>query len=457
MVWCGSAQCELPQQALLPVQVSGSVLQALHGARPSELVVIAVNTSEQQPFVIPAQFSQLTADGIAYTKALSSLEPAGDPELLDQHDLLSFMFEDAGDTPCADKINWHSPVVQLLIKPAAIKQDVHQQVELKPEYVCVAYKPISESITTKLQQNYNQKLQQSDGPKGDYVHFDQIAGRATSSKYQLSMSADNPLIWHDFFYDGVNLKQGQVFGPSLLDSLKINIDAGLFLHKTRIQLNNDHLKSEIMAVEQGPIYDTIFAETRVMLAGASVLRMQVVVSFYPSHVEMTTRFKVPTIAKPIVKSPKVDVSLDANNIWGGLVLASWGNATPLVVDGVIDAVEQSLREQEVITQDAWVWYSSQRGFDLVTFLEFDDAFNVPIALVYDDDKTAQIKPERFAGQGPNVGYSIRGMIMGDYFTFKTRLLFRPTIESEQVFKVVPALQRPWRVHVVPAMVKEKPS
>lgn len=421
------------QQVDMPIRITGEYFSSLFGTALDQISVIT--NGAQGIKAIPAQWTQLTDEGTVYTAHYKKIPFSGDVLRLDKADRLELLYKDAGVKSCkqtltnpdmTDAFNLpvYKQVVELQVQPMGFRGQATQR------YICLA-----SGSTGRLES------------KQDYIQYDLAQGEAKSAHYRLLLSKDNPLIWQDFYYRDVNLdvKTGRTYGESILDSLKINIQAGLFTELTRVHLDNTHLRTQVVEVQHGPIYDSLFALTRVKLAGATVLTMQVMMHFYPDHVEMKTRFKVPSIAKTIVKSPQVDISLDANNMWGSQIQTSWGPLKPLFVNGELDAEEQAFTEQEVNSQDTWVWFSTQRGFDVLTFIDFDQDFQVPIALVYEDNKTKEVQPERFPGQGPNVGYSIRGMVMGRYFTFNTNLLFSKTLEANSIASRVVALKAPWSV------------
>lgn len=428
-----------PQQADIPIRVTGEHFKSLLGEQLTNVNVLV--KGKQGIRAIPAQWTQLTDEGTVYSPEYKKIALSGDPLSLDADDRIEFMYQDAGINSCKDALN---NLKQTHLTAATQKTPLFDQlVELKIQpndqtdeaatrFVCLITSPAK-------------MLQRSSAV--DYVQYNFEQGEASSESYRLALSKENPLIWNDFYYEGVNLEKetGKTYGESILDSLKINIEAGVLSKFTKIHLDNTNLRTKVLEVQHGPIYDSMFALTKVKLAGATVFKMQVMMHFYPDHVEMKTRFKIPSVAKAIVRSPQVDVSLDANNMWGSQIRTSWGPKMPMLVDGKLDEQEKALTENEVSGRDSWIWYSTQRGFDLFTFIDFDKAFQLPIALVYDDDKTKEVQPERFVGQGPNVGYSIRGMVMGRYFTFNTNLLFSNTVESKDVESRVNALRNPWGI------------
>jgi len=389
--------------------------------------------------VIPFQWTQLNVDGQVFNDE-NGVKTKGDLGQIDAYDRLEFMYTDLSTKPCQARLKQFLKTDQNnQVKPSVLTTPQAQVVEIqvKDRFACV----------TQLSQQQLNQPQLSLSTK-DYVTYEKNLGRATADSYELILSEQNPLIWQDFFYNKVNRNaQGERTGPSILDALKINIDSGVVTPITRVKLNNAHFSSKILAVAAGPIRDSVHALTHVQVTGISVLQMHVSMHFYPSHVEMVTRFKLPQAAIAIVRSPIANVSLDANNIWGGEVMTSWGPQKPFKVNGILEPEEKELTKQQVQGKGSWIWYSTRQGFDLYTFIEFDDTYDVPIALVYQDDKQLQVEPERFPGQGPNIGYSLRDVVIGEYFTFVTKLVFTSDTATNKVSSTANLLQQPWPISV----------
>lgn len=421
-------QAASPPQQNVPIRISSEHFKRFFGQDIDHIEILILG--EDGLSTLPVQWTQLTDEDTVYTQKYKKISFSGDTQVLDPWDRLELMYQDTSALSCGD--TFAARGLEIVIQPKG------STVPKENRYVCLVLRQGGQGVESGRRLRPSTK---------DYGTYDESEGRAMTSSYQLYFSQKNPLIWNDFYYKGVNLdeKTGRVTGDTILDSLKINIQANFLTKLAKIRLDNRNLRSEVVDVQEGPIYDSLFAKTKVKLAGATVLNMQVMLHFYPDHVEMKTRFKVPRLAKSLVNSPRVDVSLDANNMWGSQVLTSWGPSpdSPLVVNGVLDKHESDFTEQEVSPKDSWIWYSTTRGFDLFTFLEFDDEFQVPIALVYDDDKMKEVEPERFVGQGPNVGYSLRGMVYGRYFTFTSHLLFSDAVQPHQVESHVSALRDPW--------------
>lgn len=416
-------------QAKIPIRIPAQHFSTFFGQSVDQVQVVSIDKLGALTR-LPVQWTQLTDEGTVASSEYKKIPQTGESATLDAYDLLEVMYADVGGQPCLETLPEipQSGPAPVQIKVQASGSSESAQLKDSDRYLCLLS---AENKSLPLQTR-------------DYVSYDKVQATAISQSYKLFFDKENPLIWHDFYYQGVNLnKNGQPVGESILDSLKINLYAGILSESNTVHLDNSAFDTEVLEARNGPVYDSMFALTKVKMAGATVLKIQVMMHFYPDHVEMVARFKIPTVAKMIVKSPRVDVSLDANNAWGSQILTSWGGSTPLTVDGQMDAQERALTEQQTSGQNTWVWFSTPKGFDLFAFVEFDEDYKVPIALVYHDDRDMKILPERFKGQGPNVGYSIRGMVIGRYFTFKTHLLFSETVAPDQVATTIADLQAPW--------------
>ena len=68
-------------------------------------------------------------------------------------------------------------------------------------------------------------------------------------------------------------------------------------------------------------------------------------------------------------------------------------------------------------------------------MDVPEEFNIPIKFFYQDDDSLTDEPERFQGQGPNIGYQLSSLPAGKTLKIKASLIFTDNIGnmSPQLF------------------------
>jgi hypothetical protein len=251
-----------------------------------------------------------------------------------------------------------------------------------------------------------------------YVRHDIANGTTETPFYTLEVDPKNELNWR---YLMVKSWRGNRV-ESLVDTLKMRISGRVVL--ARLTLDNDNLRPKVVGVRAGAIRSTIQLETQVVVAGVSVMKMQVQLVRYPRYFEAFTHARIPKLYRTALSDPSVQVTVDGNNLRGAVTRsARSGNAQGLV-DGQMDASEQQLIARGLTASDDWILFDSRNGFSMLTFLDVPaELRNIPLELVYQDDPRRSDKPERLRGQFPNVGYGIRGFPPGEDFRFGVTLAF----------------------------------
>lgn len=239
--------------------------------------------------------------------------------------------------------------------------------------------------------------------------------------YQLALEDDNLFRWGDFLYQDYRPPPGH--GPTLLDSLKLRLSAGVFSAGARITLTNENLDPIIRQVIEGPLATLVYATTRVRVAGLPVLTVHNYFLLMDNAVAVHSRLTLPRFAATVLREPSARVTVDGNALEGGRLRTSWTGALEAVVDGRLSAEERSMIERPILARDNWLWFGTGRGFDLLARLNFADGFNTAARFIYQDDPNLDDKPERFPGQRPNVGFRLEGLPFGDEFYFVAELYF----------------------------------
>lgn len=383
-----AAQASLPISQQKIIEIKGIEVPALLGKAFSDLTVFAVNQGMLMP--IPHQCEDFDDEGYSWFRD-SKTPLRGREGSLDTHDSLLFRFADAGSKLNDEQVRENNQLVQIQITDGA-----------ETRYVYVSQQPARFSYTP-------------------LATYDASSGKISTDFFTLQTAPDNLLQWSDFTYRNF---QGAPNG-TLLDTLKIRLDAGVVLDNARVTLNNDDLSTHVVAIKAGPIRTVMLAEAKMKFAGIPVVFIDFQLDLYPQQINIDARVQVPAVLKLLLKNPTATVTLDGHNLDGSELRSSVASTTA-TVDGMMAADEQAMTHN-VIHQNAWVWLSSHKGFDIFSTLYIPPNFNVPVTLAYQDSALGKDGPERFPGQGPNVGYHMEDVPVDDTFHFVFQAWFTDSL------------------------------
>lgn len=368
------------------ITLTGDDLDALKGKQAALFSFFAVKDGKLQP--VPHQWVQWAEEGYPYFEADGSTKLAGDPARIDSADRLLLRFEDGGPpltTPTSEKI--------------AAELTVQQGEETRLFYL--------------VKNAYLQSTER-------YVQFDPETLTIKSTDFALTMADHNLFKWNDFYFRGFEGENGK--RQSILDTLKLRLSAGVFGENNRITLNNDNLDPKVKQVISGPLAAMVYASTSVKVARVPVLRIHNYFLIMPQQVEIHSRFTLPGLADTVLERPALDISLDGNGLYNSKLVTSWTGNHVAVTDGILSKAEQEMLEMP-LKGDNWIWFGTGRGFDMLAQLAFVKGFDTPVRLLYQDDASQVNDPERFAGQLPNVGFSLTDLPFGQEFYFITRMYY----------------------------------
>ena len=368
------------------ITLTGESFKALHGKQSGLYSFFAMQDGRLAP--VPHQWVQWSKQGYPYFEQDDSTDPVGDSARIDAEDRLLLRFEDGGQ-----------PLDGPVTEQVAAELAVEQAGETRFFYLVK-----------------NAYLQNTDR----YVQFDAQSMTIKSTDYALSMADGNLFKWSDFYFRGFEGENGE--RQSILDTLKLRLSAGLFGENNRVTLNNNNLDPKVKQVINGPLASLVYASTSVTVARVPVLRINNYFLVMPKQVEIHSRFTLPGIAETVVKRPALDISLDGNGLYDSQLMTSWTGNHVAITDGRLSDAENAMLDQP-LKGDNWIWFSTGRGFDLLAQLAFLKGFDTPARLLYQDDASLANEPERFAGQLPNVGFSLTDIPFGKEFYFVTRLYF----------------------------------
>lgn len=372
------------------IEIKGVELPALAGKAFSNLTLFAVKQGLLMP--IPHQCEDFDDEGYSWFKQ-GKVPLRGREAIMDAHDSLLFRFADAGDKLSDAQASAANNLVQIRI------QDGNEI-----RYVYMSQQPMRFSHTP-------------------LANYDATSGKITTDYFTLQTSPENLLQWSNFTYrhfEGLP-------NDTLLDTLKIRLDAGVVLNNARVTLDNQNLRTKVVAVKAGPVRTVMLAESSMNFAGIPVVFIDFQLQLYPQQINIDAKVEVPEILKRLLKHPTATVSIDGHNLGGSEFRSSVSNES-VTVDGTMSANETVLSKQK-IQQNAWIWLSSHKGFDIFSTLYIPPNFNVPVALHYQDSLTNEDPPERFSGQGPNVGYHMRDVPVNDTFHFAFQAWFTDTLKG----------------------------
>lgn len=368
------------------LQIPADTFPELLGEPVQPYSFFSVRDGRLEP--VPHQWMAFTAEGYPAFRADDTNSIRDDAQRIEAHDRLLLRREDGGPP----------------LQGGGMKQVVGEIIVEYPGETLFFY---------VVKNAYRQATQR-------YVKFDPERMVIKTTDYSLSMRPGNILAWEDFHYRGYKAPSGN--RESILDTLKIRMSAGLFTENNRLVLDNSNLSPRIEERVEGPLAWALYVTTRVKVAGVPVLKIQNYFLIMPRQNDIHSRFTLPGIAQRVMQNPGVSLSLDGNHLLGGELMTSWTGDSTALVDGRISTDEEQMRGKK-LGDDNWIWFSSNRGFDLLAQLTFAEGFSVPANLLYEDSLRQVNEPERFPGQLPNVGFYMEDLPFGKEFYFLTRLYF----------------------------------
>lgn len=368
------------------LQLKASELKPLLGQPTAVYSFFAVHEGNFAP--VPHQWMEYSVEGFPYFHADKTTTQSGTRDIIDASDRLLLRKQDGGD--------------KLTTRP--VEQVVGELSVQRPD---------GERFFYVVRNAYRQATQK-------YVKFDLQKMVIKSTDYALYLDDNNMLIWNDFFYRGYKGSSGQ--RESILDTLKIRLSAGVFRENSRLTLSNDNLEPSIDEIIEGPLAWQVYATTTLSVAKIPVLKIRNYFLLMPQETAIYARFTLPTIAKTVLQSPSVSISLDGNQLYGGKLITSWTGDSVAITDGKMSDSEKKMVGNPMSGKN-WIWFGTGRGFDILAQLDFREGFETPARLLYQDDATLANPPERFPGQLPNVGFTMEEIPIGKEFNFLTRLIF----------------------------------
>lgn len=383
-VLIAQAQCRFdPLDRGRVIKLSGQDIPAAEGKALNALSVMRV---EQGRFVpVAYQFDELDEHGMVWFDG-SEFAMAGEAGHLDMSDQLLMMLTDAG------------PQAPASLRPAQGRVVADVNVAKNCHFYLI-------EGNRQRSQNY-------------YVAHDIDNGMTRTALYELNVEPENELNWLYLGYQGY---QGD---GSIIDTLKMRMSAGVLSRFTRMSLDNHNLRPKRVGYLLGPIRSVMHLRTKVVLAGIPVMTIQVQAMRYAAHYEAHTFARIPDLYRATLKDPEVAVTVDGNAQIGARVYTARFADNPVTVDGKVDADDDVFASQSLSMDENWILFDSRKQFSLLTAMTVpDELLETPVKLIYEDDRSLKVEPEQFAGQLPNLGYSLQGWPEPQELRFTVSLYF----------------------------------
>ncbi|MBL4794697.1 MAG: hypothetical protein JKY24_04155 [Pseudomonadales bacterium] len=395
------------------MQVNGSQTPELLGIVLEELSLLSAQSNKLKP--IPFQFSEVNTEGYTFFSKVN-IAIDGVKGSFDKNDKLIFLLRDAGPRFS----NGDFSVINANIHTSkATTQQIISEIEIDTttgkRYVYVSQ---NRFLTTQ----YGQADNDHDTMKS-FVSYDKEKGMVSTDFYTLQVEPKNPINWRDFNYSTFTDKTK----TSILDTLKIRLDGGVFNRFVPLHIDNGNLKAKIVDIQHGPLITTLLLKTKVVVASIPVMKMLIYFEIMPQEIGFNARIHIPKVAKRVLINPKLSISLDGNDLKGSIMQTAMMPGLIAHVDGKLSSTEKKLLKSRLSNDNNWIWFSTQKGFDMFAFMSVPEKYNIPIDLLYQDSDTLSDKPERFQGQGPNIGFRMSKLPSGTTLHVSSVLVFTDNI------------------------------
>lgn len=358
------------------IQIQGKQLPVAVGHKIESLSVSAMFDGEMIP--IPYQIDEYNTAGAVYFDGWD-VPLAGTKGIYDKADRILFAFKDAGIRKKPD---------------TRIDGELVAEIELKGKDGIKRYAYVVK----------NARLRSDD----QYVRYSSELAQVETDFYSLTYDKNNHLKWLEFDTPTIE-------GETLLDSMKVRITGGVLTKAAQLKYNNDDLLGKPSGEVTGPIRSVTQLEVELTVVGVPFVTISLQLHHYPKSVLYDIRLVVPAVRRAMFADPKLSLSIDGNKLEGTIVRTALGPERGAVVDGKIDAIEEEMIKSGIDKDNSWIWASTKRNFDLVSFFDYIGEQRPDISLRYLDSKDGEDKPERFPGQSPTAGYNISTLPDSGFF------------------------------------------
>lgn len=353
------------------ITLEGEDLPKALGIPIEELSLAAMFDGTLEP--VPYQIDQYNIGGAVWFPGWD-VPMAGDEKRMDATDKLLFLQKDAGERRSGDEIYDGTILAEIRLNAA------QKEAGSRDRFVYLVH---------------NSRLRSDE----QYVRYSSDIGLVETDFYSLRYNPENHLQWDDFSYYGY-------LGERPLDALKLSLRGGVLTSITPVELDSNQMVALPTGEIVGPIRTTTQLEFKARLFGVSLLRLSVQIHHVPTGLMYEVRGVIPEFRRSMVLNPSLTMSLDANQLMGASVKTSANPGLEGTVDGHIDDKEATFTGSAMDPESNWIWVSSKRNLDLVSFVDYLGEFESTMSLLYVDDLEAMSALEKFPGQLPNSGYRI---------------------------------------------------
>jgi len=241
-------------------------------------------------------------------------------------------------------------------------------------------------------------------PGEDYVSHRPAESILEGSRYRIRLSKENPLVYEQLVLKGDTPETGER-ELNIIDRFKMRAKASLLIPLLRFRRNEADLRSRTIGWIDGPVRVVRRMETRIDLLWGFTTEAQVQDTvFYPDHFFFWVDLTSPVALNRLISKAEVRLSADLNGQAVGMLFASRGNPTGLLVDGVMSEQERCM---ETKGQN---WYALSDGIDtLFSRLIIPEGTPVRMELEYMDDRRLPDPPETVSGRWGDAGYRLKGL------------------------------------------------
>ena len=368
------------------IQYKLSDIENLHNKSIPSLSLMALVRGKLKP--IPFQIDEYDVVGDVHFEE-SGTPMVGNKDVIDGEDKLLFMLRDSGPRRSGDEL---------------IDGDILSELVIDTDNGGKRYAYIIEGS----------RLRSDDF----HVRYSKDLNQVETDYYSITTNPKNALNWDDIQYFAFNGPQ-----DSPMDTLKIRLSGGLFLPFPRIKLDNDNFIATPYAERVGPVRATTQFKVVWSMFKIPVIDFQMQVHYYPQSLTYSARLDIPRLQRMVLWKPELTLSLDGNNLAGTEIEVPLTPDNKGLVDGKISDQEITMISEGIDLNNNWVNVNTNRALHAMAFFDYIGDTDIPIKLLYMDSKTQKEKPERYAGQGPNIGYVVTDIPKKGFLGMRVNLFF----------------------------------
>lgn len=372
------------------IMVNGEDIPILIGKKIQDISLVSVIDGALEP--IPYQIDEYNQGGAVYFDNWD--EPIdGTRSIIDNNDKLLFLFGDSG-----------------LRKTDHMHADGEILAEIKLTTVRGNVRYVYVVEGSRLRSD------------AQHVRYSIEESQVETDFFSMKFDQDNQLIWKDFRYADYQ-------GESPIDGLKINYQSGVMTSIAEVEFDNTNFVAKTVGENVGPIRTTTQLHLTFVFLGMNFIDASIQLHFYPNALIYDVRLVIPEMRRAMLVDPVMTIGVDFNNLIGAEAITSFFD-TPLLVDGKMSEYEQQAQGTAIPPGQSGLLLRSNRGFDILTFLDWIGDTPLPTHINYADNTDFQGDLDRFKGQLPLGGYRISGFPESGLFGFVSSIYFSDNFKGK---------------------------